>query len=222
MDRHTEGQEISERQQKEEGQQLVEEQEISERQQMYEGQQASEGQQAPKEPKVMEQQKAGETPLHTIAAFFVKLGIVCLALWSIFTFVFGIRQMHGETMYPRLRDGDLILYNRLERNYNIGDVVVFHVNDTTRVARIVAQGGDVVDINDEGQLLVNGNVQDEEIFYPTYAQILGVSYPYTVEENCYFMLCDFRTNSEDSRYYGAVSKTDFCGKVITILRRREI
>jgi signal peptidase I len=110
----------------------------------------------------------------------------------------------------------------MERNYNIGDVVVFQVRDTTRVARIVAQGGDVVEISDDGKLLVNGNVQDEEIFYPTYAQRLGVTYPYTVEENCYFMLCDFRTNSEDSRYYGAVSEKDFYGKVITILRRREI
>jgi signal peptidase I len=222
MDRHTEGQEISERQQKEEGQQLVEGQEISERQQMYEGQQASEGQQAPKEPKVMEQQKAGETPLHTIAAFFVKLGIVCLALWSIFTFVFGIRQMHGETMYPRLRDGDLILYNRMERNYAIGDVVVFKVGTSTCVARIVAQGGDVVDVDDKGDLLVNGNIQEEEIFYETEADPLGVSYPYTVDEDSYFMLSDFRTNTTDSRSFGAVSVNDFCGKVITILRRRGI
>jgi signal peptidase I len=129
--------------------------------------------------------------------------------------------MHGETMYPRLRDGDLILYYRLERNYSIGDVVVFQANATTRVARIVAQGGDVVDINDDGQLLVNGNVQDEEIFYPT-ETMPGVTYPYTVEADSYFMLCDFRTASQDSRSYGAVSAHDFYGKVITILRRRGI
>jgi type IV secretory pathway protease TraF len=35
------------------------------------------------------------------------------------------------------------------------------------------------------------------------------------------MLCDYRTISEDSRYYGAVSQEDFYGKVITLLRRRE-
>jgi signal peptidase I len=222
MSRHTKGQQISERQQKEEGQQITEEQEIAERQQKDEGQQASEGQQAPKEPNVMEQQKAGETPLHTIVAFFVKLGIVCLALWSVFTFVFGIRQMHGEIMYPRLRDGDLMFYYRLEQDYNIEDVVIYKVNGQTCVARIVAQGGDVVDVNSEGQLLVNGNVQDEEIFYPTEGYTSGVSYPYTVGEDSYFLLCDYRTISVDSRSYGAVSEKDFCGKVITILRRRGI
>jgi signal peptidase I len=154
--------------------------------------------------------------------FIVKLGVVCLTLWLIFTFAFGIKQMHGETMYPRLRDGDLILYNRMEKNYAIGDVVVFKVGTSTCVARIVAQGGDVVEVNDSNELLVNGNVQEEEIFYPTEAEPLGVTYPYTVEENSYFMLSDFRTNTTDSRSFGAVSADDFCGKVITVLRRRGI
>jgi signal peptidase I len=182
----------------------------------------TEEQQASEQLHVSEQQQAAEKPSYIILEFFVKLGIVCLALWLIFTFAFGIRQMHGETMYPRLRDGDLILYNRLERNYTIGDVVVFKVGTSTCVARIVAQGGDVVEVNEEGELLVNGNVQEEEIFYPTEAEPLGVTYPYTVEENSYFMLSDFRTNTTDSRSFGAVSVNDFCGKVITILRRRGI
>jgi signal peptidase I len=182
----------------------------------------TEEQQASGQHPVSEQQQAAEKPSRIILEFFVKLGVVCLALWLIFTFAFGILQMHGETMYPRIRDGDLILYNRMERDYTIGDVVVFKVGISTCVARIVAQGGDVVEVNEEGELLVNGNVQEEEIFYPTEAEPLGVSYPYTVEENSYFMLSDFRTNTTDSRSYGAVSVNDFCGKVITILRRRGI
>jgi signal peptidase I len=182
----------------------------------------TEEQHASEQHQVSEQQQAAEKPSKIILEFFVKLGIVCLALWLIFTFAFGILQMHGETMYPRIRDGDLILYNRMERDYTIGDVVVFKVGMSTCVARIVAQGGDVVEVNEEGELLVNGNVQEEEIFYPTEAEPLGVSYPYTVEENSYFMLSDFRTNTTDSRSYGAVSVNDFCGKVITILRRRGI
>jgi signal peptidase I len=180
-----------------------------------EQQQAAEGQQASK-------QLASETPSHTVLRFFIKLGVVCLTLWLIFTFAFGIRQMHGETMYPKLRDGDLMLYSRLERTYYIGDVVVFKINGMTRVARIVAQGGDVVEVTEDGQLLVNGNVQDEEIFYLTESDSAGVDYPYTVEENSYFMLCDYRIASQDSRSYGAIPAEDIYGKVITILRRREI
>jgi signal peptidase I len=152
----------------------------------------------------------------------MKLSLVLLIIWAIFTFVFGIRQIVGETMYPRLRDGDLILYYRLEQNYQIGDVVTFKMNDTTFYGRIVAQGGDVVEVNEDGELLVNGNVQQEEIFYPTQPQDGDVTYPYTVEANSFFILCDFRTVGFDSRTYGSISKDTLDGKIITVLRRRGI
>jgi signal peptidase I len=158
----------------------------------------------------------------TVLKFITKLAAILLVIWAIFTFVFGLRQVSGETMYPRLRDGDMILYYRLERDYEIGDVVTFKMNDKTFWARIVAQGGDVVDLDADGQLLVNGNVQQEEIFYPTEAQDGDISYPYTVEEGGYFVLCDFRTTGFDSRTYGTIPKSTLDGKVITILRRRGI
>jgi signal peptidase I len=158
----------------------------------------------------------------TVLRFVIKLALVLLTIWAIFTFVFGIRQVSGETMYPKLRDGDLTLYYRLEQDYEIGDVVTFELDDSTFYGRIVAQGGDVVNLNDDGQLLVNGNVQDEEIFYPTEKQDGDVKYPYTVKKDSYFILCDFRTISFDSRTYGAIPKSTLDGKVITILRRRGI
>jgi len=97
----------------------------------------------------------------TVLKFIMKLALVILIVWLIFTFVFGIRQVQGETMYPRLRDGDLILYYRLEQDYQIGDVVTFKMDDATFYGRIVAQGGDVVEVSEDGQLLVNGNIQQE-------------------------------------------------------------
>jgi signal peptidase I len=124
----------------------------------------------------------------TVLKFIIKLALVLLAVWATFTFIFGIRQVSGEAMYPRLRDGDLILYYRLEKNYQIGDVVTFQMNDATFFGRIVAQGGDVVELNEDGQLLVNGNVQQEEIFYPTEPQDGDITYPYTVEEDS-FLYC---------------------------------
>jgi type IV secretory pathway protease TraF len=43
-----------------------------------------------------------------------------------------------------------------------------------------------------------------------------------VEEGSYFLLCDYRTGSSDSRAFGAIAKGDIDGKVIAILRQREI
>jgi type IV secretory pathway protease TraF len=43
-----------------------------------------------------------------------------------------------------------------------------------------------------------------------------------VEADSYFVLCDFRTASSDSRNYGALAKSEIDGKIITLLRRRGI
>jgi signal peptidase I len=110
----------------------------------------------------------------------------------------------------------------LEQDYQIGDVVTFRLDHATFFCRIVAQEGDVVDLDADGRLLVNGNVQQEEIFYATEAQDGDVTYPYTVEANSYFVLCDFRTASFDSRTYGAIPESSLDGKVITFLRHRGI
>jgi signal peptidase I len=158
-----------------------------------------------------------------VLRFVCKLAVLVLVVWAVFTFVFGLRLVSGETMYPMLRDGDLILYFRLERDYQIDDVVAFQVDDQSLEARIVAQGGDVVDMTDDGQLVINGNVEDEDIFYSTWPETFSdLTYPYTVEEGGYFVLSDFRTAGYDSRDFGAISAKDLDGKVITVLRRRGI
>jgi signal peptidase I len=152
----------------------------------------------------------------------VRLIVFVIIVWAIFTFVFGIMRMHSETMYPRIRDGDLLFYYRLGKDYAIGDVVTFKINGSRRVARVVAKGGDIVDLDEDGELLVNGNAQLEEIFYTTEAREDGVEFPYTVPDDSYFVLCDYRTISSDSRDYGAVARSEIDGEIVTILRRRGI
>ena len=86
---------------------------------------------------------------------------------------------------------------------------------------MIANENDVVNITEEGMLLVNGTVQGGEIIYPTYPKE-GIEYPYRVPEGCVFVLGDHRTDTIDSRDFGPVPKKQVQGKVITILRRREL
>jgi signal peptidase I len=158
-----------------------------------------------------------------VVNFLIKLLALCLCLTAGFTFVFGIRQVSGNAMFPRISNGDLILFYRLEQNYTADDVVAYQEGKYKCVGRIVAQGGDVIDVDDEGNLMVNGHILDEDkIFYPTQSLAGGISYPYTVEEGSYFVLCDYRTAGSDSRYYGAIAKSDLDGKVISLIRRRDL
>lgn len=157
-----------------------------------------------------------------ILAFLIKLGITLLVGWVLLGVIFGVAVATGEDMYPRIRDGDLMIYYRLQQDYHIEDVVTFTRDGQRYTGRIVAQGGDTVDLTEAGELLVNGSVQSESIFYPTLAVGGGTTFPCEVPQGSVFLLCDFRTNATDSRSYGAVALEDLDGKVITILRRRGI
>lgn len=157
-----------------------------------------------------------------IIYFLIKIGVVILSGWIIFGLVFGVTVVTGEDMYPRIRDGDLMIYYRLQKEYHIEDVVTFTNEDNRYTGRIVAQGGDIVNISENGELIVNGSVQSESVYYPTEVVDGGVTFPYEVPTGNVFLLCDFRTNAIDSRTYGAVEIDELDGKVITILRRRGI
>lgn len=122
-------------------------------------------------------------------------------------------------MFPAMKDGDLIIAYRLQQDYAKNDVVVYEVDGEQRVGRVVAREGDMVEINKNGQLIVNTTNQAGDILYPTYPRE-AESYSEQVPRGEVFILGDYRTNSYDSRDHGTVSVNNVMGKIITILRRR--
>lgn len=169
-----------------------------------------------------EKKRKDKLALRDIRDFLIKLAFIVVLGWVLLGVVFGVAVMEGEDMYPRLRDGDFMVYYRLQQDYHIGDVVTFKSDDRRYTGRIVAQGGDTVDITEEGELIVNGSVQTEEIYYPTEITEGSIDFPCEVPQGSVFLLCDFRTTGYDSRNYGPVEIDSLDGKVITILRRRGI
>ena len=81
--------------------------------------------------------------------------------------------------------------------------------------------GNTVDIS-EGNLTVNGYGVFEDAVYPTTGEGALISFPYEVPENSYFVLNDYRSDVNDSRSYGAISKKNIKGKVVFVMRRRGI
>ena len=149
-----------------------------------------------------------------------KILFVGIAVFAVFNYVFGIGVVNGESMYPRMRDGDLVVYFRMEPEQNIGDIITFMVNGERQFARVVARGGDVVDMTEDGLLKINGNIQAEEVFFSTSKEERATTFPCRVETDSVFVLCDNRTAALDSRDYGTIPVSSIDGKVITLLRRR--
>lgn len=151
--------------------------------------------------------------LREVRSLAVRLAVFAAVLWVLLT------QASGSEMFPAVKDGDLVLGIRLEKDYAKNDVVVYERSGRLRVGRVLARGGDIVTLSESGVVEVNGSAQGGGILYPTYPKSL-LSYPYAVPEDSVFILGDCRTQAEDSRDFGPVQCSAVKAKVITLIRRR--
>lgn len=147
--------------------------------------------------------------------FLLECVVVAAAVYLIFHFVIGLAIVSGSSMEPSLSDGELVVFYRLDSAYQPGDIVIIHREENLEyIKRIVAEPGDVVELSEEGNLLINGEVQQEsQLLGRTLAVSENITYPYTVPEGCYFVLGDNRENSRDSRTFGAVDGEEITGRV---------
>lgn len=160
------------------------------------------------------------SPMTPIQILLLNLLIVITILWILFGWAIGLVNAPNNDMYPNIKSKDLILYYRLDNEYHAQDIVVLTKNNTTYIGRIVAVGGDTVDISDSESLIINGNTVSESGIYAPTPRFEGfVNYPVKLEKGEYFILADARNEAEDSRYYGTVSINEILGKGITIIRR---
>ena len=151
--------------------------------------------------------------------FLVECVVLVALVYAAFHYIIGLAVVSGESMEPGLTDGELVLFYRLDESYQTGDLVIIHRADGVEyIKRVVAEPGDVVELSEEGALLVNG-VEDATLTAvgKTEATSEDVIYPYTVPENSYFALGDNRENSKDSRSFGAVTADDITGRVFVYM-----
>lgn len=146
-------------------------------------------------------------------------------------FVIGSYQVSSESMRKTIREGDRLLGEKLSRHtgrVEPGCIVTFRDPEdphTTLVKRVIAVGGQVVELRDDA-VVVDGAVLDEPYTRgrrsrPSrdHADTLahGVSYPYAVPEGHLWVMGDNRTRSLDSRYFGAVPVSSVTSRIVGIV-----
>ncbi len=150
----------------------------------------------------------------------VKIAAAALTVALALIFVLGVNIHYGNNMHPAINDGDLVISLKLQRPY-INAAVLYESGGKKCVGRVVGLPGNIVEINSFGQLLVNGMVAAEDIYYPTYpSEQSGIEYPFKVEEGKVFILNDYREDVNDSRSFGSVDMKNVDGPIIFSFRRR--
>lgn len=119
-------------------------------------------------------------------------------------------KVDGDSMYNTLNDNDIVLLSKLS-SIDRFDIIVLKENDNnaTIIKRVIGMPGDKVKIRNNKIYINNKIIEDEYAYGETsdYDEI-------TLGDDEYFVLGDNRLISKDSRYFGAIKKSDIKGKAV--------
>lgn len=145
----------------------------------------------------------------------------------------------GISMEPTIKDGDTIKITDDLSGLDCGDIVVYdndkayglddegkpvivtiegNLHNYTIIQRIIAKGGQTVDISD-GKVWIDGNAIDEPYIADGDVTLVKEGfdgqYPITIPEGYYFVLGDNRSHSLDSRSadVGLVKEDQIIGRM---------
>lgn len=153
--------------------------------------------------------------LHSwIRDLFLSIGISLF----IILFVYQPVKVEGGSMEPGLQDQERIFINKLAyklEDIQRGDIVVFRYPRDTRksfIKRVIGLPGDRVRVYD-GRVYLNGHLTAEPYVPEEYLD--SRSYPEVkVPADCYYVLGDHRSMSNDSRDFGPVARSYIYGKAV--------
>ena len=86
-----------------------------------------------------------------------RVVVLAAAAWVLFTQVFLLTQASGNSMFPAVKDGDLLIGYRLQGTYAKNDVVLYEQDGKLRVGRVLGRENDLIALDDSGTLIVNGS-----------------------------------------------------------------
>jgi len=121
------------------------------------------------------------------------------------TFIITPIRVSGPSMNDTLKNGQIILLKKIDKNIKRFDVVIFKYRNEKLIKRAIALPGETIQYKDN-VLYINGEKQDDYITIGT--NDFG---PITLEKDEYFLMGDNRGISLDSRKIGPVKKDKILG-----------
>lgn len=182
-----------------------------------------------------EQQKAEKCIVTEACRLFQTCVLILFTVYMIFGYVLGYSGVVGDSMSPTVSDGDKLIFLNAGYTPAKGDVVVIYDKtaallnengsvtekdglDCKIIKRVIATGGDTVDIDfEKGIVTVNGEeLKESYISEPTTRDEGAFEYPITIPDGYVYVLGDNRGISKDSRHsdVGLVPEDEVIGKAL--------
>jgi signal peptidase I len=157
-----------------------------------------------------------------VLEWFVVLAVAVGLAFAVRTFVLQTYFIPSPSMEPTLLIGDRILVNKL--SYHLhgvtrGDVVVFstppkEMSDSSikdLVKRVIGLPGETIS-SSGGRVYIDGKPLPEP-WLPAGTVTTGIA-TQKIPPNEYFVMGDNRSDSQDSRFFGPISRSLLVGRVV--------
>jgi len=127
-----------------------------------------------------------------------------------------VLRIYGQSMNNTLASGELVVSLK-GASFQTGDVVAFYYNNNILVKRVIANSGEWVDIDRDGNVYVNQKrIEEPYLHEPKAYGETDIELPYQVPEGKVFVMGDNREVSIDSRNtaVGCVDQEQVVGHIV--------
>lgn len=137
------------------------------------------------------------------------LAVLVACLWL------PVLRVYGTSMTPTLQEGQIVVSVKDDKLQQ-GDVVGMYYGSKLLVKRCIATAGQWVDIDEDGNVSVDGVLLDEPYLFEKAKGECDIKLPYQVPDNSIFVMGDHRATSIDSRVksVGCIDMDDVLGKIV--------
>lgn len=151
----------------------------------------------------------------TVRSTFLSLVVVAAAAVLVAVLLLPILRIYGKSMSGTLNAGDIVVSVKSSR-METGDIVAFYYNNNILVKRVIGHQSDMIDMDNDGTVYVNGIKQEEPYLNERAYGETNIELPYQVPDGKIFVMGDNRATSIDSRNtsIGCVAEEQVVGKIV--------